>query len=667
MGAFFGNVSASHTTSWIPEPNGRGTWSLLSTCIITVSLCVWSAVHLNVPQHHKPGSHYWRKTKWLLLGIFAPELLAYVAWQQRQEASQLCRAVRKSYGQEELPSHFEKMQNSLRFVLRIRPAPEGAAPALQDPESGHNRSPKQRGPTHSPTSRALQLPPQHPRWKLVHGFYALMGGFTMITRREGVQAAPDMPQPAFESFLPNNISRATLTTDGLQFLLHHEPEAVPRITAEEIRDKSKADGLKKTLVCAQALWFCFQCLTRLAQSLPISLLELNTFGHALCTLAIYIFWWDKPLDIGEPTAIDNSELDPIFSYMWMSSAVSAKGYCGQDMPDGLKDEFHCIWPFEEPCLKDLSIKRKAPDNSIYYRRLCKSYQDTSKTRWMDTKAQRDLYDGDEKLVSTTKRPAYISPIHKIKYRVRCLLFGTQPVPGRPAGLGVRTTAISHISPTDLTRWAHALHAIFRYDLESDLCRRHQRASNGRFFNRTLGVRIPFLGSLQNTGLNPRLELRARNAVPSLTPSGLLPGFAIAGALYGGLHLVAWSAPLSSPLEELLWRIAGASVTCTGLVYGLLALMAKTDFCKQSLLDAIKIVTRKPLDASFSKGKKVGRYSSALGMGALFGIVLPCLPLLWILYLASRVYLVVESLKNVAYLPPGSFETPVWPAYFPHIT
>jgi hypothetical protein len=30
------------------------------------------------------------------------------------------------------------------------------------------------------------------------------------------------------------------------------------------------------------------------------LLELNTFAHAVCALAIYIAWWNKPLDVEEP-------------------------------------------------------------------------------------------------------------------------------------------------------------------------------------------------------------------------------------------------------------------------------------------------------------------------------------------------------------------------------
>lgn len=46
-----------------------------------------------------------------------------------------------------------------------------------------------------------------------------------------------------------------------------------------------------------ASWFCAQCVARLAQGMAISLLELSTFGHALCAILMYILWWHKPLDV----------------------------------------------------------------------------------------------------------------------------------------------------------------------------------------------------------------------------------------------------------------------------------------------------------------------------------------------------------------------------------
>ncbi len=86
-------------------------------------------------------------------------------------------------------------------------------------------------------------------------------------------------------------------------------EVIPFVSEEEIWDKSKANALAKTIVCIQATWFCAQCIVRIAQQMPISLLELHTFAHAICALLVYVLWWSKPLDVQEPTIIDVSQSD----------------------------------------------------------------------------------------------------------------------------------------------------------------------------------------------------------------------------------------------------------------------------------------------------------------------------------------------------------------------
>jgi hypothetical protein len=85
--------------------------------------------------------------------------------------------------------------------------------------------------------------------------------------------------------------------------------------------------LVSLLTYPEASWFCIQCLTRLTQGLAISLLELNTLGHALCMLIIYVLWWNKPLDIEEPEVRvirDESENEVIYktlAYMCLESEL----------------------------------------------------------------------------------------------------------------------------------------------------------------------------------------------------------------------------------------------------------------------------------------------------------------------------------------------------------
>jgi hypothetical protein len=75
----YGSPLSNDTLSWGPEPRYRGTYSILFSCIITIGLCIWTAVHLNIPEHGKTLPQFQRKILWLLIGLFAPELVCRLA------------------------------------------------------------------------------------------------------------------------------------------------------------------------------------------------------------------------------------------------------------------------------------------------------------------------------------------------------------------------------------------------------------------------------------------------------------------------------------------------------------------------------------------------------------------------------------------------------------
>ncbi|ORX96674.1 hypothetical protein BCR34DRAFT_593759 [Clohesyomyces aquaticus] len=64
----------------------------------------------------------------------------------------------------------------------------------------------------------------------------------------------------------------------------------------------------------------------MSSGLSISLLELNTFGHSICALLIAFLWWDKPLDVSEPTLIkvEGQELEELCAFMCMSSFLEGQ-------------------------------------------------------------------------------------------------------------------------------------------------------------------------------------------------------------------------------------------------------------------------------------------------------------------------------------------------------
>lgn len=82
---------ASNTTiTWQPEPNLRGTFTIITTCAITLLLCVYSSVHLNLPAiDRNKTSVGLRRTAWIACALFAPEYIIFTAQVQRSRAKLL--------------------------------------------------------------------------------------------------------------------------------------------------------------------------------------------------------------------------------------------------------------------------------------------------------------------------------------------------------------------------------------------------------------------------------------------------------------------------------------------------------------------------------------------------------------------------------------------------
>src|ERR1700760_668710 len=82
------------TVSWQSEPNTRGTWGILTNCVLTLIVCVYTAVHLNVPHRDDTRrTQLLRRAKWVALGILAPELVVYNAWRQWDTATELTQEI----------------------------------------------------------------------------------------------------------------------------------------------------------------------------------------------------------------------------------------------------------------------------------------------------------------------------------------------------------------------------------------------------------------------------------------------------------------------------------------------------------------------------------------------------------------------------------------------
>lgn len=86
------NVQARDETlvhGWIPEPAGRGTWSILWSCLATIFICTWSALHLDVSKRHGVWYLLFRKLGWMFIAAMAPEVILFKAADNYFEARDL--------------------------------------------------------------------------------------------------------------------------------------------------------------------------------------------------------------------------------------------------------------------------------------------------------------------------------------------------------------------------------------------------------------------------------------------------------------------------------------------------------------------------------------------------------------------------------------------------
>ena len=72
---------------WVPEPRTRGTWAILYSCTFTIFLCVYTAIHMNVPRYGCGRVEvFLQRGKWVLVTLVSPEVALYSALSQCYEA-----------------------------------------------------------------------------------------------------------------------------------------------------------------------------------------------------------------------------------------------------------------------------------------------------------------------------------------------------------------------------------------------------------------------------------------------------------------------------------------------------------------------------------------------------------------------------------------------------
>ncbi|KAF4337599.1 hypothetical protein FBEOM_8527 [Fusarium beomiforme] len=201
---------------WTPSPDGRGTYDIIFTCLVTTFLCCWTSVYPNIPAD---GENVWTSLRDKLglacLGLLGPEFIIVLAIGQKSSAR--------------------------RSVAKF------------------NRA-------------------GHTEWTITHGFFADMGGFVLD--------AEGLPHP-----IP-------LNAEQLFYLVNKSYVDCPEITAGELKDRNKSDGLARLVTIWQGTWFVITFIARIIQGLHVTTMELTAVSFVVILFGTAWCWKDKPSDEG---------------------------------------------------------------------------------------------------------------------------------------------------------------------------------------------------------------------------------------------------------------------------------------------------------------------------------------------------------------------------------
>jgi len=447
----------------------------------------------------------------------------------------------------------------------------------------------------------------------VHSFYAGMGGFVF-----------DLNAASASVLLPSKLSlgRLTLTPRGIVLLA--ECGLLPRISIEEIDDKSKAAGLAKTLVCLQAGWMVIQVIGRIAYGLPVTLLEVNTIGHVICALVLYVLWWHKPKLVTQPTTLGGEWVEAICAYMWMSSRISDPGgdeilFFGKPtVPELAKLAFYPSRPISD--MGDFPTPESTPEQGSINRK------NSAQNSAAPVKESEDSPSSGSSGFAYKDHFGYLGPI------------AHQRSPASAQGAADESGKASLPLPEQDAppqRWRLALDAMhmfpalckqLRVDTNEARCQRYRFNVEELLYNRADNWRPD--GLLSNF-------------------RGLLMGMALwfASMAFGGVHAAAWNGYFPSVPEKWLWRSCSVYIMASGFIWLCINFLAQVSRSLDEYWE--NFLARR---ASWLSYVIIGFLCSICGLA----------------YGFARMFLITEAVISLRRLPAAAYNTPDWSQLIPHL-
>ena len=424
-----------------------------------------------------------------------------------------------------------------------------------------------------------------------------------------------------ERIFPPNVDRLTLSPRLIVWCLEHDySDLIPHITESDIKDKSKVNSLVKGFTYLRFV-------TRMAQNLPVSLLELNTFAHSICALLIYFLWWEKPLDIDEPIVIPVDRSADTRSLAAWAAVHSGLGFHELYIPNK--------WRFVRNICKHSpakSWKKQQTLTDLHFFRPSPSDQS-----WID----RVYFGAPVRLCQPTieRLPGLASsrpgsgpfPLSFLGLDDlgNCELVSDNP-PILRLHRGMRLPRTSFHSMMESSEVEESLLARLKGSVRVENPPSGALADIDNFMCSPLSTRIRNFGEGTTVA---KEHLEKLSNYTTFSGEQILTAI-MAGLCYGGLHALAFGVPLRSKAETLCWQISSLTIASFGPFM----------VCVSSLM---------MLNKRFYAPRGPKKILNLCLHELTLSIELACLTL----YVLSRVFLVVEIFLSLPYVDPGVYRTP----------
>lgn len=478
-----------------------------------------------------------------------------------------------------------------------------------------------------------------------------------------------------------------LAADDPLILVAAKKGLLPEISKEYIKDKSKADHLAKVLVIAQASWLILQVIMRWASRLPVTALELNTLAHSICALLVYSLWWDKPLDIQDPTLLTSAYFPPLVALSW--EAASVRTYIRKEyeiknskyLPKALGYESVVEYDIRRTNVQSQSVPElknvaSGPWSNALVGVLMAS--------WMEDPVGHqflEIRDG-----KAHKRVLLLSRREEIVG----MLEMTQ------AGVPLEEDLANAKNDHALQRWR--LISTIGVEYTETLGFIGASINN---YNIDAGTAFPPKAVALRLAEEPLVAYAKTNMDFWVMGSGPMNAsvavimFCLCALAYGGVHASAWNDYFPTSVERLLWRISALFVAALGiasmLIYTSLQFGDYVNHhmvideifpdehsmwhnCGRFFLGLLKSVVSLmryyifyKFDESLTNWRTdvLQALMAAVGWFVIAIFLAICLASL-VLYCLCRSFLVVEAFISLRRLPPLAYSTPSWPQYLPHL-